>query len=72
MFQSMFQILSQMRTYVSKQVYSWLLLEPNFMFLQLNQQVQKNKCTLQVHICPIWIVMSFWDVFKSMSLSVFF
>jgi hypothetical protein len=33
---NMFQILLQMRVYVSKQVSSWLLLKPNFMFLQLN------------------------------------
>jgi len=30
------------------------------------------KCILQVHICPLWIVMSFWDVSNSMLLSVFF
>jgi len=33
---NMFQILLQMKVYVSKQVSSWLLLKPNFMFLQLN------------------------------------
>jgi hypothetical protein len=60
MFQSMFQILLQMRIYISKQVASWLLMEPNFMFLQIQPaSFKKIKCILQMCICFLWMVMSF-------------
>jgi hypothetical protein len=63
MFQSMFQILLQIITCVSKKITSWLLLEPNFMFLQINQQVWKKWIPIlrifHMHICFLWMIMSF-------------
>ncbi len=49
-FQSMFQILLQMKTYICKQNVSWLLLESNFMFSQFNQQVSKKSNSFSNYI----------------------
>jgi hypothetical protein len=69
----MFHILLQIRSYVSKQVSSWLLLEPNFMFLQLNWQVSKKLFMYFLGSYLSFIndnVIS--NVFDSMFLNVFF
>jgi hypothetical protein len=59
----MFQIFLQIKTYASKKVTYWLLLKPNLMFLQVNQQVSKKRIPiihiLHMHICLLWMIMSF-------------
>jgi hypothetical protein len=51
----MFQIFLQMTTYVFKQVTSLLLLESNFMFLPINQQVSKKLISNPSHFVGAYL-----------------